>query len=31
MDLGGTIGLESVAGQGTRMIVDIPAGAPGRR
>jgi signal transduction histidine kinase len=26
MDLGGTIGVESAAGQGTRMIVDIPTG-----
>jgi signal transduction histidine kinase len=31
MDLNGTIGVESVPGQGTRMIVDIPAGGPTRR
>jgi signal transduction histidine kinase len=31
MDLGGTIGVESDAGQGTRMIVDIPAGDRTRR
>ena len=30
MDLHGTIGVESVPGQGTRMIVDIPAGGPPR-
>ena len=31
MDLGGTIAVESEAGQGTRMIVDIPAGDQTRR
>jgi signal transduction histidine kinase len=31
MDLGGTIAVESESGQGTRMIVDIPAGDPTRR
>jgi signal transduction histidine kinase len=31
MDLGGTIAVESGAGEGTRMIVDIPAGDPTRR
>jgi signal transduction histidine kinase len=31
MDLGGTIGVESAAGQGTRMIVDIPAGGQTRK
>ena len=31
MDLGGTIGVESAAGQGTRMIVDIPAGGQARQ
>jgi signal transduction histidine kinase len=31
MDLDGTIGVESAAGQGTRMIVDIPAGGQARR
>ena len=31
MDLNGTIGVESVPGQGTRVIVDIPAGGPTRR
>ena len=31
MDLGGTIAVESVAGQGTRMLVDIPAGGQTRR
>ena len=31
MDLNGTIGVESAPGQGTRMIVDIPAGGPARR
>ena len=31
MDLGGTIAVESEAGQGTRMIVDIPAGDQARR
>jgi signal transduction histidine kinase len=25
MDLGGTIGVESAPGQGTRMVIDIPA------
>ena len=31
MDLGGTIAVESMAGQGTRMIVDMPAGGQTRR
>jgi signal transduction histidine kinase len=31
MDLGGTIGVESAPGEGTRMIVDIPAGGETRR
>ena len=31
MDLGGTIAVESKAGDGTRMIVDIPAGGQTRR
>jgi signal transduction histidine kinase len=31
MDLDGTIGVESAAGQGTRMIIDIPAGGQARR
>jgi signal transduction histidine kinase len=31
MDLGGTIAVESEAGEGTRMIVDIPAGGQTRR
>jgi signal transduction histidine kinase len=31
MDLGGTIGVDSAAGQGTRMIVDIPSGGQARR
>jgi signal transduction histidine kinase len=31
MDLGGTIAVESEAGRGTRMIVDIPAGGQTRR
>ena len=31
MDLGGTIGVESAAGHGTRMIVDIPAGGQTRQ
>jgi signal transduction histidine kinase len=31
MDLGGTIGVESASGQGTRMIVDIPAGGQTRQ
>ena len=30
MDLGGTIGVESAPGQGTRMTIDIPAGGPTR-
>ena len=28
MDLDGTIGVETTPGQGTRMIIDIPAGSP---
>ena len=31
MDLGGTIAVESESGQGTRMMVDIPAGGQTRR
>ena len=31
MDLGGTIGVDSTPGQGTRMIVDIPSGGQTRR
>jgi signal transduction histidine kinase len=30
MDLHGTIGVESAPGQGTRLIIDIPAGGPTR-
>jgi signal transduction histidine kinase len=30
MDLHGTINVESVPGQGTRVIIDIPAGGPRR-
>ena len=30
MDLRGTIGVESAAGEGTRITVDIPAGGPGQ-
>jgi signal transduction histidine kinase len=30
MDLQGTLGVESVPGAGTRIIVDIPAGGPAR-